>query len=175
MTALQTEGSTTPVSLQFENGYKFLRSNGGMGVSRLLGPNKGYLPFTLAAVVRAPAYDTASIIGVNGAQIRRDPDGNWGSFAGVGQFTSYRSAGWVFVLLGVNSTRDVLFRVNDAEVTTAATGFVPSTNFSGMWFGPTVAGKQADILHMAYWQKTFLAADRLKIWEWFRSRYAVLP
>lgn len=165
-------GGTAPVTVQEEGGLRFLRTPGGAGKGRLLGPNKGTLPFTIAAVVRAPNPSTTGIFAVSGASISRNAAGNWSAVAGTTWASPSKSAGWAFVLLTIDAAKSATLRV-DADETTTTVTFTPAASFSGIYFGPSTAAT-ADILHLGYWPFALSAADRTAVHEFMRSQYPVL-
>lgn len=174
-TLSQTPGGTGPITIQEEGALRFLRAPGGGGQGRVLGENKGTLPFTIAALVRAPTagVGTTGIIGVSGTAITRSSGGFMTATGGATLNSGINESGWVFVLLQVDSGKTMTLRVGNTEIS-GLTTLTPPTSSSGVYFGPSSAAS-ADIIEMIYWPTAMNLEQRTAVHDYMRRQYSVLP
>lgn len=172
-TLAPTPGGTGPITIQEETGLRFLRAPGGGGQGRLLGPNKGTLPFTVAAVVRAQNLTTTGVIGVSGTAINRSSGGVWTATGGATLNSGSNNAGWAFVLLQMDAAKFMTLHVDGVEVSGTST-LTPPATFSGVYFGPSSAAA-ADVMEISYWPFAMDSIQRAAVRAYMKSQYAMLP
>lgn len=173
-TLSQTPGGTGPITIQEEGTLRFLRAPGGGGQGRVLGDKKGTLPFTIAALIRAPyaGSATAGILGVSGTAITRSSGGFITATGGTTLNSGITETNWMFVLLQVDSGKTMTLRVGSTEVS-GVTTLTPPASSNGIYFGPSSAAS-ADIAELVYWPIAMSLEQRTAVHDYMRSQYSVL-
>ena len=173
-TLTPTPGGTGPITVQEENAVRYLHAPGGGGQGRVLGANKGALPFTVAAILRAPTVGSATtgIVGVSGTAITRSSGGFWTGTGGANLNSGVSASGWVFALLQVDASKTMTIRIDGTEVS-GTTTLTPPTSSNGIYFGPSSA-QPADGLELVYWPFAMTLEQRTAVHDYMRSQYSVL-
>lgn len=168
-------GSTATLMTVGDDGEYYLTSPGGQSTGgRALGPHTTQRPFTIAAVVKANAGAIA-FMGMTGIALARRADGVWYQTASnaATQTSTDNSAGWVVVFM--NTHADGTHSLTVGGVTTAkGSAGTAVTSFGGFYFGSSTAGQTAHLREAVVWHSDLSSGDRVKVTEYFKSRYAGL-
>lgn len=168
-------GTTSTVTLAQASGVTYLHSPGNSSTGgRLLGPHTEQRPYTIAAVVRSPASSTTAVLGSAGVGLNLNATPVWQGDSNVDAYSTNGSTGWVFAILQVTADSLVRVRADTAEAVSPAGLAAAPTSFGGVYFGPTTAGKTADIAELVYWPRELNLTERDAVHAYMRTRYSVL-
>lgn len=168
-------GSSTLLTVGDDSEY-FVRSPGGQSTGgRLLGPHTTQRPFTIAAVIKAPAGSLA-FMGMTGITLARNSAGFWAQVAGGGStLTSTEGGdGWALVVMTAHADNTHSLSVNGVVTAKGATA-AAITSFGGFYFGSGTIGQDAHLREAVIWHRDLTTGDRALVTKYFNGRYTDLP